>query len=337
MPPAPTVGSNRDNLLDVGTFCVTPDRSGRGGLLFGGYGMKIGYIGLGNMGGALARRLQLSHPMMVHDRDKAAMQKLVGAETAACETAVELARNCDTIFLCLPTSKHVQEAIFGRDGLAESVNAGSIIVDQTTGEPTVTRSIAERLADKGVDFIDAPVSGGAQGAANGTIAVMVGAANTQFARIKPVLETLSPNIFHAGDVGAGHAIKLVNNLISGTQRLLTMEGVSLAAKNGIDPCTAVQILTAGGARNSYMEKVFGPRILEGDLDVGFTLELAFKDVRLATQLGTESGVPTFFGSLTRDLLQVCISDQGADAQVDTAAYVIERMSGAQMIVPKRDV
>ena len=294
--------------------------------------MNIGYVGLGNMGGALARRLQLSHPLRVHDLNPAAVTNLVERGATACASLRELGAACDVVLLCLPTSVHVRAAIFGPEGLAAGLRPGSLLVDQSTGDPHATRAMAAELRAQGVSLIDAPVSGGKQGAEAGTIAIMVGAGPEEYARVAPVLAAISSQVFHAGDVGAGQVIKLVNNMISGAQRLLAMEGIALAAKNGLDPARAREILVAGGARNVFLEKFMEP-IIRGKLDVGFTLGLMHKDVRLACDLGAASGVPMFFGNLAREFLQMCIGHQGPDAEVHTSAVVIDRMAGTQVVPP----
>lgn len=293
--------------------------------------MSIGYVGLGNMGGALAKRLQLTHPLLVYDLNAGAVRRMEELGARGCATPAELAARCEIILLCLPTSEHVRQAIFGENGLASGAKPGTLIVDQSTGDPMVTRAMASDLEKRGVDLIDAPVSGGAQGAEAGTIAIMVGAGPPQYARVLPVLSAISRNIYHAGAIGAGQVMKLVNNMVSGAQRLLTLEGMALAVKNGIDPEKACEILMAGGARNVFMEKFLGPQILKGKLATGFTLGLMHKDVRVACQLGSDSGVPLLFGGLAREYFQMCINEQGPNAEVHSAALVIERLAGTKMV------
>lgn len=299
--------------------------------------MPIGYVGVGNMGGALATRLQGTHPLLVYDRSEAACQALaaVGAEVAS--DLPSLAARCDVIFLCLPTSDHVRSVIFAQDGLGASLNPGTLIVDQTTGDPHATRAMAEELGARDVGLIDAPVSGGKQGAQAGTIAMMVGASPEQFARIEPILKAISPNVFHTGGVGNGHVVKLSNNLLSMATRLLSFEAVMLAARNGVDPKVVVDIMLASGGKNAYLERIMGPRVLNGKLNVGFTLGLAHKDVRLACKLGQDSGVPMFFGNLARELYQVCIAEMGAENQVDTAGLVFDRLAGTQVVPADNDL
>jgi 3-hydroxyisobutyrate dehydrogenase-like beta-hydroxyacid dehydrogenase len=293
--------------------------------------MNIGYVGLGSMGGALARRLQLKRRMWVFDPDESAVQRLLDAGAVRSGTLGELGSRCEVIMLCLPTSDEVRAVIFDECGLAAAVSPGTIIIDQTSGDPNATRAMASELAKRQIHFIDAPVSGGPQGAEAGTIAIMVGASSELYERVRPILTDISPNVFHAGGTGTGHIIKLVNNVLSCAQRLLSFEAIALAVKNGMDPGTAVEIVLASGGRNAFIEKIMGPHVLNGRLGEGYTLGLAHKDVRLACQLGIDSGVPMFFGNLTRELYQTCISEMGQDAKVDTAALVIDRLAGTSMV------
>lgn len=294
--------------------------------------MSVGYIGLGDMGGALARRLHLSHPVTAYDLDRAHLEQMVACGAKAATGPRDLAASCDTVFLCLPTSEHVRQVVFGAEGLAAGLRPGSMIVDQTTGDPTETRKMAAELAARDIAFVDAPVSGGSQGATAGTISIMVGADAELLGRVRPFLDAISSNVFHAGDVGAGHVMKLINNMISGTQRLLSLEGLALAAKNGIDPAKAAEILSAGGARNAFLAESV-PRLLTGNFGAGLTLGLMHKDLRLACQLGADSGMALMYGSLTREFYQLCIGQVGAGERVDTSATAIERLAGAT-IVPR---
>jgi 3-hydroxyisobutyrate dehydrogenase len=285
------------------------------------------------MGGALARRLQIKHPLVVHDQDHAAVGRMVDNGSTACDSLRDLAERCEVIFLCLPTSDHVRTVLFGDNGLRGSVKPRTLIVDQTSGDPHATRAMAAQLAADGIELIDAPVSGGPTGAENGTIAIMVGAEPEQYERIHPVLASISPNVFHAGAVGTGHTIKLVNNLLSCAQRLLTIEAMALAVKCGMDPPKAVEILLAGGGRNAYLERVMGPDIVNGRVTAGFTLGLAHKDVRLACQLGIDSGVPMYFGNLTRELYLSAINVMGHNAKVDSAVVAMERLTDTHIMPP----
>ncbi|WP_029001013.1 NAD(P)-dependent oxidoreductase [Azohydromonas australica] len=291
--------------------------------------MQIGYIGLGSMGGALARRLQLQFPLRVHDTNPAAVQKMVETGSTA-SSPEEIVQHCDTIFLCLPTSNHVRTVLLGGEGILRAAKPGTVIVDQTTGDPTLTRAIAKEMEPLGIELIDAPVSGGARGADAGTIAIMVGASAALYERIEPVLKTISPNLFHAGGLGCGHVAKLANNLLSGGQRLLSLEAMALAVKNGLEPRRALEIILASGGRNLYMEK-FMPNIIQGKLASGFTLGLLHKDVRLACQLGDDSGVVMHFGNLAKEFYQMALNEMGPDVQVNAVALTMDRLAGTNVV------
>jgi 3-hydroxyisobutyrate dehydrogenase len=293
----------------------------------------IGYIGLGDMGGALARRLAGRHPLLVHDRDPARVRRTADQGAVAATGLRDLSDRCEVIFLCLQTSSQVYDLLFGEDGLWSTLEPGAMIVDQTSGDPNVTREIAARLATRDIELVDAPVSGGPKGAESGTIAIMVGAGQEQYERVLPLLNSISPNVYHAGGIGDGHTMKLVNNLLSCTQRLMTIEAMALAAKCGMDPRRVSEILLAGGARNAYLERTMAPEIVNGQIRAGFTLGLAHKDVGLACALGDSSGVPMFFGNLARELYQSAINVMGREAKIDTAVAVMERLAGTHIMPP----
>jgi 3-hydroxyisobutyrate dehydrogenase len=239
--------------------------------------------------------------------------------------------------LCLPTSDQVRTAIFGDRGLATTMRAGTLIVDQTSGDPTATRAMAAELAARGAELIDAPVSGGLRGAEAGTIAIMVGASPAQYERVLPILQSISPNIFHAGGVGTGHVAKICNNLLSGGQRLLTLEAVALAVKNGLTPEKAVDIICASSGRNVFVEHFMKPHVVKGRLSSGFTLGLLHKDVRLACKLGDDSGVSMLFGNLVKGFYQMAINERGEGDQVNSVALIMDRLAGTQVVPPDHDL
>lgn len=293
--------------------------------------MQIGYIGLGNMGGPLARRLALSQALLVHDRSAQACAAMTDAEIAA--DAADLGARCDLVFLCLPETAHVEDLLFGADGLAAAMRPGAMIVDQTSGDPVRARLIADRLALLGIDMVDAPVTGGPEAADAGTVTMLVGASAAQFQKVAPVLLTISPNVLHTGPFGTGYVAKLANNLMFSAQRLVTFEVFALAAKNGLEPARLVDVLRKGSARNFFLDHTMAPRVLTGRLESGFTLGLAHKDVRLATELGIASDVPMQIGNLVRDFYTACMNELGRDAQVNEVARIVDRMAGTEVVPP----
>lgn len=292
--------------------------------------MRIGYIGLGNMGGPLAGRLVQRHPMHVYDLRADAVAKFVDLGATAADSPADLAAHCDVVFTCLPKSDHVHEVIFGENGLLGTLKPGSLIADMTTGDPARTRAMAAELKDRQIDLIDAPVSGGPRGANEGTIAIMVGAPQPLFDKVRPFLESISPNIFHAGDVGTAHAVKAGNNLLNLASRLMTFEVVSLLVKNGVAPEDAVAILQKSSGRNYTTEITLPDNILSGTMHQGFLLELMRKDISIALDLARDSDVPMPLGTLAREQLLAAINEQGGDADMSALALTYERITGARI-------
>jgi len=292
--------------------------------------MQLGYIGLGNMGAALARRILRVHRMRVYDLKPEAMARLAALGGTPAQNPKALAAECDLVMTCLPTSKEVQDAIFGDEGIAAGLKRGGIIADMTTGDPQATRAMAQELEVSGITLIDAPVSGGPHGADAGTIAIMVGAPDDVYRRTRPMFETISPNIFHCGGVGTGHVMKLVNNVIAASVRTATFEAVAMGVKNGLSLKTCAEVLAKGSAR-SYTTEVTLPRLVSGAMNANFTLGLMLKDVRLATELGSNSASPMPLSGLVRETFQMSLNDQGADADVNTLIRLFEQRAKIKIV------
>lgn len=292
--------------------------------------MSIGYVGLGNMGGALARRLALTHPLRVFDLRPEAMQALAERNCTPVQSAAALGAECSTVLTCLPTSDDVRRAVFGPGGLAEGMGEGSIILDQTTGDPNATRAMAAELAERGIRLIDAPVSGGRQGADAGTIAIMVGADDADYAEVLPMLHAISPNVFHCGGIGTGHVMKLVNNVVAASAYAVSCEAVAMGVKNGLEFSKAVEVLNKGSGR-TYMSEVMLAAQVEGPHPFGFGLALMHKDVRLATQLGADSAAPMFVANVVRELHQASLAHLGQEADVTELIRTVERNSDVKVV------
>ncbi len=289
--------------------------------------MQLGYVGLGNMGAALARRLLRKDKMRLYDLRPEVVARLAthGQGGIASQSPKALAAECDLVMTCLPTSKEVRDAIFGSNGLASGLKKGGIIADMTTGDPNATREMAKDLAKAGIMLIDAPVSGGPHGADAGTIAIMIGSPADVYQRVKAVFETISPNIFHCGEVGTGHTMKLVNNMVAASVRMATFEAVTMGIKNGLSLETCANVLAKGSAR-SYTTEITLPKFVKGELKTNFTLGLMHKDVRLATELGMASASPMPVSNLVREIFQIALNDLGAESDVNTLIHMHERQS-----------
>jgi 3-hydroxyisobutyrate dehydrogenase len=275
--------------------------------------MNVGYVGLGSMGGAIVRRMLVNkQPLRVYDLDPKRVSEMAELGGTGAQSPAALAAESDVVCLCLPTSENVRAAIFGENGLAKGLKAGSIVADMTTGDPLQTKDMAAELAKMGVTMIDAPVSGGPVGATAGTLAIMVGAPLDIYEKIKPVFEKVGPNVFRMGDVGAGQTMKLVNNLMLAGGRALAFEAMALAVKNGLDPALTRDVLNKSSGRNGTTERSLGETI-DGVFPNTFALGLMTKDVRLATQLGRDTGVPMIIGRIVEELHNVAMNNHGPGA------------------------
>ena len=294
---------------------------------------KVGFIGLGNMGGPLAERLLGKLELTVHDFAAQRVEAFKAKGAIAAASGEDLARRVDIVLTCLPSSADVRKAIFGfgdQPGFGAALKAGTMIVDMTTGNPTATRAMAAELAPRGIELIDAPVSGGPRGAREGTIAIIVGGGKDQFERIAPVLGIISRNVVHAGAVGAGHAVKAGNNLLNLICRLATFEVISLLVKEGVDPATANAIVQKSSGRNYATEITLPDNILSGKMMQGFTTALMQKDSNVALEMAKSIGLEMPFGSLASDLLARVVAEHGVDADMSTVALTYEAMTGARI-------
>lgn len=274
--------------------------------------MDIGYVGLGSMGGAIAKRMLLKQKVRVYDLDPKRVSDMAALGGQPAQSPAALAEQSDAVCLCLPTSDNVREAIFGENGLAKGLRPGAIVADMTTGDPLQTKQMSAELAKRGIHMIDAPVSGGPTGAAAGTLAIMVGAPEAVWLKMKPVFELVSPNVFRMGEVGAGQTMKLVNNLLMAGCRALTFEVMALATKNGLEPKLTAEVLQKSSGRNSITERSLQSTI-DGQFPASFALGLMTKDARLACQLGRDTGVPMIIGRVVEELHNIAMNNHGAQA------------------------
>jgi len=290
---------------------------------------RLGFIGLGNMGAALAMRL-VGQPLSVFDNDLAKCDVFASKGVDVAGSLAELATNSDIIFTCLPTSAITETVLFGPDGLSSHLSSHHIIVDMTSGDPAQSRDQARRLADADICFADAPVSGGPRGARDGVIAIMVGGADPLYNVLHPVLSVISCNIFHAGDVGAGHALKAGNNLLNLICRMATFEVVSLLVNAGVAPDKAVDILQKSSGRNYATEITLPDNILSGKMHQGFSMALMQKDAGLALAMAANLKQAMPLGDTALNALQTAIDAHGIDADMSLVALSYEDATGARI-------
>ena len=293
--------------------------------------MHVGYIGLGAMGGALARHLIGKYPLSVLDINTAAMAAFVKQGAVAAASAAELARTSDIVLMCLPRSYEVRQVIFGSGGLAEGLSPGKIVIDQTSGVPAETREFAQRLAERGVSLFDAPVSGAMATAVAGSIAIIASGPADALARALPVLNAISPNVYRCGDrVGNGQTMKSVNNIMNAGCRLATLELVAMGRKMGLSLEAMTEAINSTSARN-FTSTGMLPAIIDGRQSTKFGLTLVLKDVNQAIGLGAECGAPMPIANSVRALVQIGVNTLGAGAQLEDMIGLIEGMAGTRLV------
>lgn len=252
---------------------------------------SVGFIGLGIMGAGMAANvLQAGFPLTVWNRSSAKAEPLAAAGAAVAANPAELAAISDIIITCVSDTPDVEAIILGPHGVIQGARPGSLVIDMSTISPAATRQIAGVLAAQGVDMLDAPVSGGSEGAARGTLSIMVGGEAAALQRAMPVLQTMGQRITHVGPHGAGQTVKLVNQVMVVGNCLAMAEGLLLAQAGGVDLHKALEAVS-GGAAGSWMLSQRGPQILARDWRPGFTVALQQKDLRLVLEAADQQGVP----------------------------------------------
>lgn len=257
---------------------------------------RLGFIGLGNMGTPMSRRLvEAGYAVTGTDLAPANRERLAQAGGTAVETAVEVAAVSDVLILMLPNSD-VVEAVLLDGGVGAALPAAALIVDMSSSEPLRTRALAEKLAANGpARLVDAPVSGGVGGAEKGTLTIMAGGEADTVADLAEVLSVLG-RVRHTGPVGSGHALKALNNLLSATHLLATSEAMVAGQEFGLDPHTMLEVFNASSGRSGSTENKWPNFVLPGGYDSGFGLGLMLKDMKIATQLAAAIDRPSRLGN-----------------------------------------
>jgi 2-hydroxy-3-oxopropionate reductase len=254
-------------------------------------GERVGFIGLGIMGAPMARHvLDAGFPLIVHSRNPGPVDELVEAGARRAGSPAEVARASDVVITMLPDTPDVQHVVLGEDGVASGAAAGALVIDMSTIDPGPTRAIAEALATKGVQMLDAPVSGGERGAIEGTLSIMVGGSEQAFARGTPILEAMGGNIVHVGSTGAGQVAKACNQLVVAATIEAVAEALVLAERSGVDAAKVREALLGGFAGSKILE-VHGQRMLDRAFEPGFRARLHRKDARIVLDAARAAGSP----------------------------------------------
>jgi 3-hydroxyisobutyrate dehydrogenase len=289
---------------------------------------KVTFLGLGAIGRPMARRVaDAGFDLTVWNRTAARARDFAAATGArAARTAAEAVRGADVVLSCLSTSQDVASLLDGPEGLLAGLARGALFVDCTSGDPATSIRIAERLASAGVAFLDAPVSGGTSGAEQGTLTVMVGGDAAALARARPVLEAFGKKIIPCGSVGAGDAVKAMNNAMLAIHVWSTGECLTALSRFGVDPQVALDVVNASSGRSNTSENLFPQRVLTRAFPRTFRLALLDKDVGIAAGVAREQKVPSPILQLAAELFRMAHAELGEEADHVEAVRVIERLS-----------
>lgn len=292
----------------------------------------VAFLGLGAIGAPMARHLARGDfGLRVWNRTASRAAAFADEHRAVhAPTPAAAARGADIVITCFPVSRDVESVLDGPDGLLAGLPRGATLVDCTSGDPATSRRIAARLAEQGVGYLDAPVSGGVVGADAGTLTVMIGGEAATVARVRPVLEAFGKKIVHCGDVGAGDAVKAVNNALLALHIWSTAEGLSILCKAGVDPAVALDVINTSSGRSNASMNLFPERVITRAFPRTFRLALLDKDVGIAAQVARENRVPAPVLQLTAELMQAAHHALGEEADhVETVKFV-EQLTGTEI-------
>jgi len=270
--------------------------------------VDVAFIGLGRMGAPMARRLAgAGHRVRGHDLLPRELEGVIAAASAA-----DAATGADAVVLMLPSSADVHWVAV-ENGVLEAMDAHTTLIDMSSSEPMATRELAEAAGTRGIDLVDAPVSGGVPRATNGTLTIMAGGNDAAVGRVRPLLETMGSRVLHVGPVGAGHALKALNNLLSATHLLATAEAVAIGRRFGLDPKIMIEVINTSSGASASTDIKYPNYILNQAFNSGFGARLMVKDIGIAVGLGEELEVPATLGERTLELWREAAEALPADA------------------------
>ena len=288
----------------------------------------LGFVGVGRMGGPMASRLlDAGHSLVIFDTNAAVMQPLADRGATIASSPTDVASKTAVVFLSLPTPPVLQAVAI--DGVLKGTKVKTLIDLSTTG-PSVAKVVAKAAVEKGVAWVDSPVSGGIGGATKGTLAVMVSCEKAVFEQVDPLLKVFGKT-FHVGEKpGLAQIAKLANNLLAASAIVLTSEAMAMGVKAGLDAKVLIDIINAGSGRNSASQDKFPKAILTRTFDFGFATGLSYKDVRLCLEESEALGVPMVAGAAVRQMLAITNAKFGADSDFTSIAKVVEEWAGIEI-------
>src|SRR5512139_1601067 len=293
--------------------------------------LKVGYIGLGLMGKSIARNiLKAGFPLVVHNRSRPAVDELVAEGASAADSPKEVAAQVDVIFTNLPDTPDVEKVALGENGIIAGAHAGLIYVDNSTIKPAAARRITEKLAEKNVLALDAPVSGGDIGAKNGTLTIMVGGEAAALEKVMPVFLSMGRTVTHVGEAGAGQVAKAANQIMVAAQMVAMGELLVFSKKAGVDPRKVVDAIK-GGAAQCWTLDVKPPRLFNGNRNPGFKAHMQLKDLKIILDTAREYDIPISGTVANAELFQQMIDFGMGELDNSAVVGVIEGKAGVEIV------
>jgi 3-hydroxyisobutyrate dehydrogenase len=293
---------------------------------------RVGFVGVGKLGRPMAQRLvQSGFDLIVFDTDNAATSQFEGTSVSVAKSLDELVVECNIISLCLPGPDEMEKVMFGKDGVEINIRPGTLVIDHTTNSPTLVRQVEKRLKLRKAAMVDAPVSGGVEGAAKGSLTTLIGGDSIDFERARVVVESFSNTILHVGSIGAGTVAKLMNNLAAFALDQIIVECLTIGVSAGIEANRLLQALqqSAIGKGGNLHERI-PATFMKGDFKPRFTLNGAHKDLHLAVEMADEGGVPIRIARNVLDDLETALSMGLGDRDASIAMTLQEERSGIQI-------
>ena len=295
--------------------------------------MRIGFIGVGNMGGPMCRNLarNVNHEVVVFDLDPGAVEACVAAGAKPAEGLAALSGSCEVIFTSLPTPRHVEAVVNGPGGIAAEAKRGTVVFDLSTNAPAVVKRLEAELKAKGITLLDSPVTGGVPRAEDATIVVMVGGDEAAFEAHRPLLKAFSGTIVHTGPIGSASVAKLINNMMALCNSAVAMEAMAIATMAGVDMKKVAEIVSNGSGDSAAFRGLMR-RGLAGEFKASFALDLAYKDLGLAVDLAAEHGVPGMVAPQVLNLMRIArgLGLGGMDSSASLQVY--EKVLGREVRV-----
>jgi 3-hydroxyisobutyrate dehydrogenase len=280
------------------------------------------------MGKRMAKRIfEAGYKIKVFDVMEPVLNefKKLGVETG--ESPGDVAVDADVVFMSLPNSRIVTNVVLGEDGILPKARPGTIIVDLSSITPKAIRDIYKKTSSKGVEVLDAPVSGGSAGAEAGTLTIMVGGKKEVFEKVEPILKVIGKTIYHVGEIGAGDTIKLVNNLLLGANMVAVAEALALGVKAGLDPQVMFEVIT-NSSGNSYALKAKYPNFIsKGNFEPGFMIDLQYKDLELAVETAKDLGIPLIMGNIAQQMFDIAKAEGLGQKDISSVINLYEKWSG----------